>query len=140
MAVPSELLKLFGRSSQIRGLELFEALSAVFELADARDGRDFTIYGDDEAVSEALVKGDSSFHPAASVIARFWLLCETRPIAVWIERVWYGDNIADLPTSNAKIPIPFRRRAELPPRNAFIYYSTPIESRNYLFRMSRRVR
>lgn len=40
------------------------------------------------------------------MIAKLWLLCEEKSTALWIERVSPEDNIADLPTRDAKLPNP----------------------------------
>ena len=72
------------------------------------------------------------------MIAKFWMLCDQRFIAVRIERVASDDNIADLPTRDTKLPIPVRMTAGLPFREAFRFFSKPLSHKDYLFRMSQR--
>ena len=125
----------FRRSSQIYGLELFAILDAVFQLKDVLGGKSITIFCDNEAAAHALVKGDSSSPPAAAMIALFWLFCERHSIAVWIERAPSGDNLADLPTRDRKLPIPIRKDiAFYQLKQAFKFFPSTPFSREYLFR------
>ena len=58
---PSYLLDRFRKSSQIYVLELFSILAAIFQLKDIIRGKSVAIFCDNDAASQALVKGDSDF-------------------------------------------------------------------------------
>ena len=62
--------------------------------------------------------------------AQFWLFCERYSISIWIDRVSSGDNLADLPTRDRKLPIPIKEEMTFYQlKEAFECFRYPFQSK-----------
>ena len=109
---PSAEVRLFAHcllSRQLKGLfekransiQLFEMCAAIFGMVTFRErleGKNVIVFCDNTAQAGAFQKGYSSRLDCAILAHIFWSLCLELHVAVWIEWVGSGSNVADLPS------------------------------------------
>ena len=83
---PLIVLKLFGKSPAIYGIELFALVADFSAWQDKLDGSQVAAYVDNDPSPNGLIRGTSKFHIAHNFTLRFWQLCGHRSISVWFER------------------------------------------------------
>ena len=85
-------------------MELTAVALAIYEERFNLANRTVTVYIDNNAVSGAIVKSQTSIAIAQNMIGALWLLAANFNISLWFDRVPSLANIADLPTRDKALP------------------------------------
>ena len=90
--------------SAIPGLGLAAVVLSIYSARRRLQGKEVTVYIDNNSALEALINGDSSSIAAFRLIGTLRYLVARRDIAIWLDRAESTRNVSDLPTRNRSSP------------------------------------
>ena len=109
---PTSWIRRFHHKNLIFGLELLAPLAFIWQHRKLLSGEAINLYIDNNNVLTSLVRGDSTNSFIAAMVACFWRIAEAFSIDIWLGRVSSKKNPSDLPTRQAQIPYPVKKRVE----------------------------
>ena len=109
---PKFRLSKFNKKNPIIGMEMLAPLAVTHSAPTAFEGKRVNIYIDNDAASNALIRGDCSDPVLAAMIRAFWEKAERLSLDVWIGRVGSAANPADRPARRKKLPFKVLKRVQ----------------------------
>ena len=99
---------IFAETNLIYGLEMLAVIATIFALMDSAAGRKVAIYAYNYNTRGAFSKGYSNSPVIDNLIKISRAFAQSSGAWVWSEHVPGARNIADLPTRDVVLPLPFR--------------------------------